>query len=70
MIKIPSLSAGLCLLFIGSGIASAQENMGPPKVLVIQREFLKPGKSGSLHERSESAFVRAMTAAKWPTHYF
>jgi hypothetical protein len=70
MIKTTSLSAGLCLLFIGSGIASAQEAMGPPKVLVIQREFLKPGKSGSLHEKTESAFVRAMTAAKWPTHYF
>lgn len=64
------LSLGLCLLSIGSGISSAQENMGPPKVLVIQREFLKPGKAGSTHEKSESAFVRAMTAAKWPTHYF
>ena len=44
--------------------------MKPPKVLVVMREFLKPGKSGSLHEKSESAFVQAMTAAKWPTHYF
>ena len=41
----------------------------PPKVLVIFREFLKPGKSGSPHQRTESAFVQAMTAAKWPTHY-
>src|ERR1700744_5578520 len=70
MKKLTMLSLGLCLLSIGSGIASAQENMGPPKVLVIQREFLKPGKAGSTHEKSESAFVRAMTAAKWPTHYF
>jgi hypothetical protein len=44
--------------------------MKPPKVLVVMREFLKPGKSGSLHAKSESAFVQAMTAAKWPTHYF
>jgi hypothetical protein len=43
---------------------------GPPKVLVIQREFVKPGRSGSMHEKSESAFVNAMVAAKWPTHYF
>ena len=43
---------------------------GPPKVLVIQREYLKPGKAGSTHEKSESAFVRAFSAAKWPTHYF
>lgn len=74
MKKMTSLSAGLFLLFgsgiIGPGIASAQENMGPPKVLVIMREYLKPGKGGSLHEKTESAFVRAMTAAKWPTHYF
>jgi hypothetical protein len=41
----------------------------PPKVLVIEREFLKPGRSGAVHEKSESGFVNAMTAAKWPTHY-
>jgi hypothetical protein len=74
MKKIIGLSAALCLLFLGSAIASAQqaadETMTPPKVLVINREYLKPGKSGSLHEKTESAFVRAMTAAKWPTHYF
>jgi hypothetical protein len=71
MKKITPLSIGLCLLFLGSGIASAQDpNAGPPKVLVIMREYLKPGKSGSLHEKTESAFVHAMTAAKWPTHYF
>ncbi|WP_348266511.1 hypothetical protein P8936_10890 [Edaphobacter paludis] len=43
--------------------------MSPPKVLVIQREFVKPGKAGNAHEKTESAFVRAMMAAKWPTHY-
>jgi hypothetical protein len=43
--------------------------MHPPKVLVIQREFVKPGKSGALHEKSESAFVNAFASAKWPTHY-
>ena len=43
---------------------------GPPKVLVIQREWLKPGKAGTMHEKSESNFVNAFAAAKWPTHYF
>jgi hypothetical protein len=43
---------------------------GPPKVLVIHREYLKPGKGGQLHERSESAFVHAFTEAKSPYHYF
>jgi hypothetical protein len=58
------------LLFGAAITASAQVDSGPPKLLVIQREYLKPGKAGSTHEKSESAFVRAMTAAKWPTHYF
>ncbi|MEI9981600.1 MAG: hypothetical protein WDN23_21925 [Edaphobacter sp.] len=70
MKKLTLLSPGLCLLFLGSTICSAQEDMGPPKVLEIQREFLKPGKAGSTHEKTEAAFVHAMAAAKWPTHYF
>ena len=43
---------------------------GPPKVLVIHREYLKPGKGGMLHDRSESAFVHAFADAKSPYHYF
>jgi hypothetical protein len=74
MKKITELSVVLCLLFLGSSIASAQESadeaMTPPKVLVIIREYLKPGRAGSMHEKTESGFVHAMTAAKWPTHYF
>ncbi len=67
------LLAGFCLLFGGSAMvaqdAPSAEVIPPPKVLVIEREFVKPGKSGSIHAKSESAFVNAMTAAKWPTHY-
>jgi hypothetical protein len=74
MKKITVLCIGLCLLFLASNIASAQDadsaTTPPPKVLVIIREFLKPGRAGSIHQRSESGFVHAMTAAKWPTHYF
>jgi hypothetical protein len=43
--------------------------MAPPKVLLVQREFIKPGMTGNAHMKTESAFVQAMTAAKWPTHY-
>jgi hypothetical protein len=50
--------------------AAAQEMQGPPKVLTITREFIKAGKSGAIHDKSESHFVAAMAAAKWPTHYF
>jgi hypothetical protein len=74
MKKVTGMFAALCLLFLGSSIASAQEAanpaMSPPKVLVVMREYIKPGKSGAIHEKSESAFIRAMTEAKWPTHYF
>lgn len=49
--------------------AVAQDTAAMPKVLQITREFLKPGKAGMIHDRSESAFVQAMARAKWPTHY-
>ena len=48
---------------------STEAVMPAPKVLVIEREFVKPGRSGAIHEKSEAAFVAAMTGAKWPTHY-
>jgi hypothetical protein len=64
---------GLALAAALASVAPAQEKkagvMAPPKVLNISREFVKPGKGGPPHDRSESAFVKAMTAAKWPTQY-
>jgi hypothetical protein len=60
----------LTLLTVTAAIAVAQDStMSPPKVLVVGREFLKPGMGGAPHMKTESAFVQAMTAAKWPTHY-
>jgi hypothetical protein len=60
----------LTLLTVSAATVVAQDQvMAPPKVLLVQREFLKPGISGSPHMKTESAFVQAMTAAKWPTHY-
>jgi len=69
MKRITGLLLGTCVLVGGLGIAMAQETTPPPKVLSIQREFIKPGKGGAPHEKGESAFVQAMTRAKWPTHY-
>jgi hypothetical protein len=62
---------GLCLAASFVSVARAQDRAGMsiPKVLQITREFTKPGKSGMIHEKTESAFVRAMTQAKYPTHY-
>jgi len=62
----------VCLLMSGLAVAAGQDNAGPPsppKILTITREFLKPGKAGATHEKYESAFVKAFTAAKWKTTY-
>jgi hypothetical protein len=71
--KLIGFSLGLLCLSACGDVVLAQDSApgvnGPPKVLVIQREYLKPGRGGSMHAKSESAFVRAMSAAKWPTHY-
>ena len=60
------------LLCVGLVMAVAQETESttpPPKVLVVDREFTKPGKGGSGHEKSESVFVQAFARAKWPQRY-
>jgi len=62
-----SLVVGCC--WITAARAQSQENTSTPQVLQITREFTKPGKSGAVHDKSESAFVQAMARAKWPTHY-
>lgn len=67
--RITELLLGLYLLLGGLSMAVAQEQVPPPKVLSVIREFVKPGKGGAPHEKAESAFVQAMTRAKWPTHY-
>ncbi len=69
-----AMLAPVVLMSFGmSRIAAAQDKpmMGhmPPKVLVVTREFTKPGKSGTQHEKTESMFVQANKRAKWPTHY-
>ena len=73
MKKLSGFLLGLSLVFGTVSLASAQERSEvvhvPPTVLVISREFVKPGKSGAVHDRSESAFVRAMASAKSPTTY-
>ena len=72
MKRMTGLVLGTCLI-AGCASAAAQEHSEgkmPPKVLTVTREFTKPGKNGMSHEKTESAFVQAMTNAKRPTHYF
>jgi hypothetical protein len=66
MLSLCLLSSALTPLVAQNGATFPQ----PPKVLVISREYLKPGKSPSQHIKAESAYVAAMNANKWPTHYF
>jgi hypothetical protein len=74
--KTIGFCAGLCLCIGGvCGLPNARAqatgavSTPPPKVLVIDVENLKPGKSGALHQKTESAFVRIMQDSKWPEHY-
>lgn len=70
MKKISPILLGLSLAVAGSSMATAQQaSTAPPKVLQINREFVKAGKAGMVHDKSESAFVQAMAEAKSPTHY-
>jgi hypothetical protein len=66
MKKVRRSLLGLSILCLGPCVALAQ---APPKVLLITREYVKPGKAGELHEKAESAFVQAMAKAKAPTNY-
>lgn len=75
MKRILYLLMGLSFAATGGCIANAQEAStpdmsGPPAVIQVEREFIKPGKAGAIHDRSEASFVQAMAHAKWPTHYF
>ncbi len=64
---------GTCMCIGAATVGVAQENSAgkdmPPKILVINREVMKPGKGGSPHQRTESGFVRAMAAAKDTAYY-
>jgi hypothetical protein len=64
-------AAALAMAVVGSAAAQEQSagTMSPPKILTIIREYVKPGKTGAMHDKSETAFVQANVRAKWPTHY-
>src|ERR1700761_3322102 len=71
-----AVSFAACAMFAATTlvtprVASAQTpgDHKPPKVLVIDREYVKPGKAGSLHEKAEGAFIKALTEAKSPAYY-
>ena len=64
-------AAALSLAAVVSAVAQEQSSgmMSPPKILTITREFVKAGKAGAMHDKTETAFVQAMARAKEPIHY-
>ena len=69
MMNAARLCLGVCLtLSLASGLlAQAPDPSGPPKVLQIFREEVKPGK-GPAHQKWETGWPRAFARANWPTH--
>ena len=59
----------VCLVASSPLVVSAQgPPPGPPKVMMIEREEIKPGKM-SQHEKLAHGYVQAFASAKSPTHW-
>ena len=67
---IAAMMIATCALSVAAARAQDNKMDGPPPVLVVQREFTKPGKGGAVHEKTEGAFIAAMKANKGQIHYF
>jgi hypothetical protein len=61
----------LCVASAAPSMMFAQNDGpgGPPKVLVIHREFTKPGKGGAQHQKTEGAFIAGVKANHGQLHY-
>jgi hypothetical protein len=72
MSKTIFLPVVLCAVSVAPLVVRAQDDgtNGPPNILLVQREYTKPGKGGAEHERSEGTFAQAMAGHKIPAHYF
>jgi hypothetical protein len=66
---VPSLLLAALGFACTGATAQTGGETSPPKILQIITETLKPGRAGSLHAKTESAFVQAFASAKWPQHY-
>jgi hypothetical protein len=67
------IAARLLLVSLSCSSAAvlfAQDILPSAKILVISREFTKPGKDGPPHQAVEGAYPRALAAAKIPNHYY
>jgi hypothetical protein len=72
MKKISPILLALSLAVAGALPAASQDqpaSASAPKYLQITVEYVKPGKGGMAHDKTEGAFVKAMAKAKFPIHY-
>ena len=58
------------LLSSSSNLLFAQDILPGAKLLVISREYTKPGKDGAPHQAVEGAYPKALAAGKVPNHYY
>ena len=61
-------TALLCTTFALSCGLTLRAQSGPPPILRIYVEQVKPGK-GPAHQKAEAAFPRAFARANYPAHY-
>jgi hypothetical protein len=67
MAALPLVAALLCS---SATLLFAQEILPGAKLLVISREYTKPGKDGAPHQAVEGAYPKALAAGKVPNHYY
>lgn len=71
--KFSPIVLGLSLAVAGSLSAAAQDapiaTDSAPKYLQVTVEYVKPGKGGMAHDKTEGAFVQSMRKANFPLHY-
>jgi hypothetical protein len=67
MAAFPLVAALVCS---GSTLLFAQDILPGAKLLVISREYTKPGKDGAPHQAVEGAYPKGLAAGKVPNHYY
>ena len=60
----------LLALSSSAPFALAQDVIPNPKILVISREYTKPGKDGAPHQMVEGTYPKLLAANKIPNHYY
>jgi hypothetical protein len=68
--RIAALPLVAALLCSSSTLLFAQDILPGAKLLVISREYTKPGKDGAPHQAVEGAYPKALAAGKVPNHYY